>query len=275
MIKANFDKPFGLNFPNAVGCFGAVQVGPHLIEACRPVYCSGARNGDHNAKARLDCFRRVACWRLDDPNGRSSHASRPQGSARDRFIDQAASRRLWFRAFGSAGGHRDQKLRYRLLLSGLTPGCSSRQHVADPTADQLAFFARSDVRQDRPRHHQPERFDPVGRTLNTITIRSRDIAHKAQALWRIRLLPQLSDVLFGKAVAQLRQLWRSRHRRHQPHFRQETGRKPAQTWSPRSPVGRTASLAAHYVACISIVTVLRYDTVLPAKFHFGEVILGK
>jgi hypothetical protein len=39
--------------------------------------------------------------------------------------------------------------------------------------------------------------------------------------------------------------------------------------------GRTASLAAHYVACTSIVAVPRYDTVLSAKFHFGEVILGK
>jgi hypothetical protein len=90
-------------------------------------------------------------------------------------------------------------------------------------------------------------------------------------------LLQLSDVLFGKAVAR------------QPAtivagaatvvISRTSDKKPDENrpglGALAARFGRTASLAAHYVACTSIVTVLRYDTVLSAKFHFGEVILGK
>jgi hypothetical protein len=78
-------------------------------------------SGAQNAKAGFDCFWRVACYRLDDPNGRGNHASCPQGGTRVCFRSSAATRRLWFGAFGSACGHRDQKLRCALVLPGLTP----------------------------------------------------------------------------------------------------------------------------------------------------------
>jgi hypothetical protein len=61
-----------------------------------------------------------------------------------------------------------------------------------------------------------------------------------------RLLSQLSDVLFGKQLrGNQRQLWRR--------------------------LGRTVC-RMHFQL---LVTVPRYDTVLAAKFHFGEFILGK